>query len=788
MTGFGAIAIGLGQAAAGINEGMVREDQRLRVLRSHNLEAFGRFRELFPDAAPGDMIKYREELAGGMNYLRGGLPSDQVIGDLSKRQGEKRQRERLANMAAEEGFKKQIGDLFQGRLKSLTLSDLDDDKYLEHADSLSQEFEDPRGQKLYAETIRPGLVKQRGDAKQAHAFDILKRLTDLNPDFTDSTVLDGYMPDAPKYVRSFVNQRAANNRLKVQQQQQQLQVQRRQMDIGEADLSFRRNQDRRAQDQMDLARRDSVFTEVSPQFRGIALKGDAGFPAFKEAVTAVALGKGVQIPEAEIIARYGALKSGAEGDLFAKISDPNYELARNADIRAGNDESRRADAHPLTIEAQRQQLGRNDTAEARAAEQHQLQVASMKYQLGAVAGSKVAEIAESVAKDFIPLAQAGGDVRADYFKTFSDRLAAVGLKLEQLPAGIIDSYFTSMASSAAGTAALAGRAAGLAAGDRVDKSYDDERNKVVNAIESTAKSTITAVLKKNHPMIEALADTVRAVAQEYAITEADANALVSGMSRELGSYDSADKLPAFKEAIRKQVQAVGVKTVAQERQDKINQAAERRQVTLLGDFSKPGSVGMKIFTHLGQAAQGVEIVARAFDGGEDPNSPTGKQRREWLSDAVKDLSTRIAAATQAADANLHGPQIQSMISRFAALREAASQLEQSVAAKSQPAPGTPAAATPDGGGARMAEARQIAKSLDPLRRFRGQPDMTKIPAPQLEAIRLSLLTDAYKEAKARWSRSKSYPIPTEEELAAAIAEAMPSLYRRDQPSTGVAGP
>ena len=786
MTGFGAIAIGLGRAAAGISEGMVKEDQRLRVLRSHNLEAFARFRELFPDAAPTDMISYREELADGMNYLRGGLPSDQVIGDLSKRQGEKRQRERLANMAAEEGFKKQIGDLFQERLKSLTLSDLDDDKYLEHADSLSQEFEDPRGQKLYAETIRPGLVKQRGDAKQAHAFDILKRLTDLNPDFTDSTVLDGYMPDAPKYVRSFVNQRAANNRLKVQQQQQQLQVQRRQMDIGEADLSFRRNQDQRAQDQMNLARRDSVFTEVSPQFRGIALKGDAGFPAFKEAVTAVALGKGVQIPEAEIIARYGALKSGAEGDLFAKIQDPDYELRRDAGVRANNADDRAADLHPFTIAAQRQQLGRNDSAEDRAAEQHQLQVASMKYQLGAVAGSKVAEIAESVAKDMAPLAQAGGDVRAGYFKTFSDRLAAVGLKPEQLPTGIIDSYFTSMASSAAGTAALADRTAGLAAGTRVDAAYDAERNKVVNAIESMAKSAIEARMPK-HPSVAAMADAVRAVAQEYAITEADAQAIVAGMTGELSSYKDPDKLPAFRDAIRKQAQDAGVPTVAQDRQARISREAARYQRPILSDFVNPGSLGTKLVSDMARVEQGIELLASGVAKGFDPASPVGQQRRQQIGAAIQELTSRVAAASQATDANLHGPQIQAMITRITTLRDTMTKLEQSVAAKPQPAPGTPAAA-PDGGGARMAEARQIAKSLDPLRRFRGQPDMTKIPAPQLEAIRLSLLTDAYKEAKARWSRSKSYPIPTEEELAAAIAEAMPSLYRRDQPSTGVAGP
>lgn len=786
MTGFGAIAIGLGQAAAGISQGMVKEDQRLRVLRSHNLDAFARFRELFPDASPGDMISYREELAGGMNYLRGGLPSDQVIGDLHKRQGEKRQRERLQNMAAEEGFKKQIGDLFQDRLKALTLSDIDDDKYLEHADALAQEFEDPRGQKLYAETIRPGLTKVRSEAKQAHAFDVLKRLTDLSPNFTDTTALDGYMPDAPKYVRSFVNQRAANNRLQVQREQQAMEVQRRQLEIANSDLKLRQSQDQRAQDQVTQARRDSVFAEVSPSFRGIALKGDAGFPAYKEAVTAVALGKGLAIPEHEIVARYGALKSGAEGDLFSKMTDPDFELRRDAGVRAGNADDRAADLHPLQIEATRGQISRAGTAEDRAAEMHTLQVETMKRQSGFVVADTVGKIADSVAKDMAPLAQAGGDIRESYKKTFIDRLAAAGIKVADLPAGIVDSYMTSMVSGAAGTAALADRTAGLTAGARVEKAYDDDRNKVVNAIESTAKSAIEAKMPKN-PVNAALADAVRAVAMEYAITEADAQAIVSGMASELNNYSKADQIPAFKEAVRKQVQASGVPTVAEDRQAKIGREAARYQRPILADFVNPGSLGTKLVGDMARVEQGIELLAGGLSKGFDPNSPIGKQRREQIAGAIRELTSRVAAASQAVDANLHGPQIQAMITRVTVLRETAAKLEQSVAARPPATPEQPAAA-PEAGLARLAEARQIVKSLDPLRRFRGQPDMSKVPAQQIDAIRRSLLADAYTEAKARWSRSKTYPIPTEEELALAIDEAMPGLVRRDAPSTGVAGP
>lgn len=771
MTGFAALAIGLGQAASGISRGMVAEDQRLRNLRSQNLEAFARFREMFPDADPSEMIAYREELAGGMNYLRNGLPGDDVIQDLTKRQKELRRREKMAHIAAEEATKKQIGDLFLDRTKTMMLGDDPDDKVFGAIEKMSEDF-DPAMQKIYAETIRPSLPQRRKDLQREHTASIIQQIFSIAPGATDRGLLKEMFPNAPAYVIEAFNNRIQSNIDAKAREQQALEIQRKNATLAAKDQEIREADLKIRQEQWVVQRRSNFFKEINERFAGAAIDGDKHFPAYQNAVHTQAKAMGIPLTEEDVTSGWGALVAGAHGNIKALESTPtakallqklplelrgleqNLEQSRETHQRAGEAHQRAGIMHDLQRQAQ------------------ELNIKQIERNLSTGVANIVRDIAKEVDAHVLPYTKEGQDTREMYEKVFKSRLLSYGIDISKLPPTLIEDYYTTMAAEAAGTTALQNRAAGIAAATKAEVEYEKDRDQAVKGVGHFVAATLEATVGKSHAA--AMAEYAKGVAREYAITEDRVVDLLNGMP-DLKSYAAPDKYGAFAVALRKRAQEQGIPTVTEERQTRMGSAAQRHQTPALGSFIAPGALGTMLSTEARNITETIERITRELNNGREPPA----MLRAELTKRTEALVRGASAASKASDIGLFGPQTRELAKQASEIYEKVGALDEALKTRAAAPPAQKAAET-----ANSAAAARYKEALDIARRVMGG----YLAYTSADTERMAENIRA--EANARWSRSKSgYQRPLDEELLRALEEVqLERNPRREPPASGMAGP
>lgn len=181
---------------AGLYEGAVASEERWERRRSEARAAFMEFMKMYPNASAEDYRSYVNSITDGSSYLRGGIPTDQVLNKLAAdRQAQYAQEQlnsRIQTLSSQAQLAGQV-DALAGRL----VLDIDDDNKLVEslAGSLGYDSKNPSTAPIL-DLVRRQYPSGFGGLRnqvQQELFDknlpTVMKIIEANPNLTDEQVL-----------------------------------------------------------------------------------------------------------------------------------------------------------------------------------------------------------------------------------------------------------------------------------------------------------------------------------------------------------------------------------------------------------------------------------------------------------------------------------------------------------------------------------------------------------------------------------------------------------------------
>jgi hypothetical protein len=184
--------------------GAVQAEERWRARRAEARQAFMQFMEMYPNASAEDYRRYAFEVSEGNSYLRGGLPTDQIMERLAQdRQAEYMQKRMMSNMQLLQAQAQLSGQL--DALANTYALDTDDDNKLTEQIATALGY-DPKDQntagildqvkRQYPSGFQSIRQRQRDELFQKN-LPMVEKLIEANPNLTDqelATLVPGLDP------------------------------------------------------------------------------------------------------------------------------------------------------------------------------------------------------------------------------------------------------------------------------------------------------------------------------------------------------------------------------------------------------------------------------------------------------------------------------------------------------------------------------------------------------------------------------------------------------------------
>lgn len=181
---------------ADLYTGAIASEERWRARRAEARQAFMEFMKMYPNASADDYRRYAYDVTEGNSYLRGALPTDEIMNRLATDRQSEYAQQRMASQLSLLQSQAQIAGQLDVLASNYALDTDDDNKVIEQvATAIGYNARDPNTQSILDQVKRQyasgfNAIRQRQrDEIFSKNLPTVERLIQANPNLTDQEMI-----------------------------------------------------------------------------------------------------------------------------------------------------------------------------------------------------------------------------------------------------------------------------------------------------------------------------------------------------------------------------------------------------------------------------------------------------------------------------------------------------------------------------------------------------------------------------------------------------------------------